>query len=141
ESVQHADGGWGERCNTYDDPVFKGRGPSTASQTAWAVMGSCAFGDPERPSVKRGIEYLIRTQNDDGSWTEAETTGTGFPKVFYLKYDMYRNAWPLLAFATYRQIVAQAAARKNGDVNGQSHGLSEIMRAHAAVATFEAPRT
>ena len=113
ESVQHDDGGWGERCNTYDDPVFKGQGPSTASQTAWAVMGLCAFDDPEIPALKRGIEYLIRTQNADGSWTEEETTGTGFPKVFYLKYDMYRNAWPLLAFATYRKILERA--------NGQKH--------------------
>jgi squalene-hopene/tetraprenyl-beta-curcumene cyclase len=109
ESVQHDDGGWGERCNTYDDPVFKGQGPSTASQTAWAVMGLCAFDDPNNPALKRGIEYLTRTQNPDGSWTEHETTGTGFPKVFYLKYDMYRNAWPLLALATYRQIAVKAA--------------------------------
>lgn len=111
ESVQHLDGGWGERCNTYDDPVFKGQGPSTASQTAWAVMGLCAFDDPERPSLKRGIEYLIRTQNADGSWSEDETTGTGFPRVFYLKYDMYRNSWPLLALATYRQLVERSASR------------------------------
>jgi len=117
ESVQHADGGWGERCNTYDDPVFKGQGPSTASQTAWAVMGLCAFDDPNRPSVRRGIEYLIRTQNDDGSWTELETTGTGFPKVFYLKYDMYRNAWPLLAFATYKKILTRTESAKP-EVNG-----------------------
>lgn len=103
ESVQHEDGGWGERCNTYDDPVYKGNGPSTASQTAWAVMGLLAFDDPHRPSVKRGIEYLVRTQNEDGSWDELETTGTGFPQVFYLKYDMYRNAWPLLAMATFQQ--------------------------------------
>jgi squalene-hopene/tetraprenyl-beta-curcumene cyclase len=112
ESVQHEDGGWGERCNTYDDPVFKGQGPSTASQTAWAVMGLCAFGNPENPALKRGIEYLYRTQNLDGSWTEHETTGTGFPKVFYLKYDIYRNAWPLLALATYQQICARAATQK-----------------------------
>ena len=104
ESVQHDDGGWGERCNTYDDPVFKGRGPSTASQTAWAVMGLCAYDDPFRPSVLRGIEYLRKTQNSDGSWTEHEITGTGFPRVFYLKYDIYRNAWPLLALATYKKI-------------------------------------
>src|SRR5579885_1035876 len=104
ESVQHPDGGWGERCNTYDDPIFKGQGPSTASQTAWAVMGLCAFDDPENPALQRGVDYLIRTQNPDGSWTEEETTGTGFPKVFYLKYDIYRNAWPLLALATYRKI-------------------------------------
>jgi squalene-hopene/tetraprenyl-beta-curcumene cyclase len=114
ESVQHEDGGWGERCNTYDDPVFKGQGPNTASQTAWAIMGLCAFDDPTRPSLVRGIEYLIRTQNPDGSWTEHETTGTGFPKVYYLKYDMYRNAWPLLALATYRKIL-QAAKARSGD--------------------------
>ena len=116
ESVQRDDGGWGERCNTYDDPVFKGEGPSTASQTAWAVMGLCAFDDPENPALKRGVEYLCRTQNGDGSWTENETTGTGFPKVFYLKYDMYRNAWPLLALGTYRQICERAAAKKNGSL-------------------------
>lgn len=105
ESIQHEDGGWGERCNTYDDPIFKGQGPSTASQTAWALMGLLAFGDPDRPSIRRGIEYLIRTQNPDGSWSEVETTGTGFPQVFYLKYDMYRNNWPLLALATYKQLL------------------------------------
>jgi squalene-hopene/tetraprenyl-beta-curcumene cyclase len=124
ESVQHGDGGWGERCNTYDDPVFKGRGPSTASQTAWAVMGLLAFDDPQRPGVQRGIEFLSRTQNADGSWTELETTGTGFPRVFYLKYDMYRNAWPLLALATYRNLLRGV---KPGFVepriNGQSRHL------------------
>jgi squalene-hopene/tetraprenyl-beta-curcumene cyclase len=73
-------------------------------------MGLCAFDDPSRPSLRRGIEYLIRTQNPDGSWTEHETTGTGFPKVFYLKYDMYRNSWPLLAMATYRSLLARAGA-------------------------------
>nr|UXE44765.1 squalene--hopene cyclase [uncultured bacterium] len=108
ESVQQEDGGWGERCNTYDDPVFKGKGPSTASQTAWAVMGLCAFDDPDRESIRRGIEYLVRTQNPDGSWTEFETTGTGFPKVFYLKYDMYRNSWPLLAMATFQKLLERA---------------------------------
>ena len=114
ENVQHADGGWGERCNTYDDPVFKGQGPSTPSQTAWAVMALCTFGDPDRPSLTRGIDYLIRTQNRDGSWTELETTGTGFPKVFYLKYDMYRNSWPLLAFATYQKLVDQRNGARRG---------------------------
>jgi squalene-hopene/tetraprenyl-beta-curcumene cyclase len=108
ESVQLDDGGWGERCNTYDDPIYKGQGPSTASQTAWAVMGLCAFDDPENPALKRGIEYLVRTQNPDGSWTEPETTGTGFPKVFYLKYDIYRNSWPLLALASYKKICKNA---------------------------------
>lgn len=123
ESVQHEDGGWGERCNTYDDPVFKGQGPSTASQTAWAVMGLLAFDEPHRPSVQRGIEYLVRTQNADGSWSEEETTGTGFPKVFYLKYDMYRNSWPLLALATYRKLLGESKPAK---VNGASHSLPEV---------------
>lgn len=125
ESVQHEDGGWGERCNTYDDPVFKGQGPSTASQTAWAVMGLLAFDDPHRPSVQRGIEYLARAQNADGSWSEEETTGTGFPKVFYLKYDMYRNSWPLLALATYRNLLERASA-KPAKVNGASHNIPEV---------------
>jgi squalene-hopene/tetraprenyl-beta-curcumene cyclase len=118
ESVQLEDGGWGERPNTYDDPVFKGQGPSTASQTAWAVMGLCAFDDSTRPSLVRGVEYLIRTQNPDGSWTEHETTGTGFPKVFYLKYDIYRNAWPLLALATYRNILQKTRAKPDGHADG-----------------------
>ena len=122
ESVQHEDGGWGERCNTYDDPVFKGQGPSTASQTAWAIMGLCAFDDPDRPALLRGIEYLVRTQNPDGSWTEHETTGTGFPKVFYLKYDMYRNTWPLLALATRRKLLL---AKSNGASNGELHRAPE----------------
>ena len=100
-SCQNEDGGWGENCKSYDDPTLKGRGPSTASQTAWALMGLCACGDLDSTTVQRGLQYLIDTQNADGSWTEDEITGTGFPKVFYLKYDMYRNNFPLLALATY----------------------------------------
>ncbi len=100
-SCQNEDGGWGETCASYDDPAQKGKGPSTASQTAWALMGLCAAGDLETPTVQHGLQYLIDTQNPDGSWSEPQITGTGFPKVFYLKYDMYRNNWPLLALATY----------------------------------------
>jgi squalene-hopene/tetraprenyl-beta-curcumene cyclase len=118
ETIQHEDGGWGERCDTYDDPVFKGQGPSTASQTAWAVMGLCAFDEPNRPSVQNGIEYLIRTQNADGSWSESEATGTGFPKVYYLKYDMYRNSWPLLALATYRNLLPRAVREQTASPAG-----------------------
>ena len=101
ESCQNEDGGWGESPASYDDPSLKGRGESTASQTAWAVMGLCACGDLNRKSIAGGIEYLIQSQNRDGSWTEPQTTGTGFPRVFYLNYDMYRNNFPLMALATY----------------------------------------
>ncbi|MBI4660428.1 MAG: squalene--hopene cyclase [Verrucomicrobia bacterium] len=124
DSVQHEDGGWGERCNTYEDPVFKGQGPSTASQTAWAVMALCTFEDPHLPSLVRGVEYLIQTQESDGSWSEVETTGTGFPRVFYLKYDMYRNSWPLLALANYRNLAMQKAASPHGRVNGVPRNLA-----------------
>jgi squalene-hopene/tetraprenyl-beta-curcumene cyclase len=75
-------------------------------------MGLCAFGDPNRPSVQAGMAYLIRMQNADGTWTELEATGTGFPRVFYLKYDMYRNSWPLLALATYRNLFSQSGVRR-----------------------------
>ena len=101
ESCQNSDGGWGETCATYENPATKGIGPSTASQTAWAIMGICACGDLDRPSVQRGLRFLLGSQNPDGSWDEPQITGTGFPGVFYLKYDMYRQNFPLLALATY----------------------------------------
>jgi squalene-hopene/tetraprenyl-beta-curcumene cyclase len=136
ESVQREDGGWGESCNTYDDPVFKGQGAvSTASQTAWALMGLCAFDDPHLPSIKRGVEYLIQAQNPDGTWTEHETTGTGFPRVFYLKYDMYRNSWPLMALAIYRNLLTRSQQMAETRVNGFNHSLPETMTDNQAVAT------
>lgn len=101
ESCQNDDGGWGETCESYNFPALKGLGPSTASQTAWALMGLLACGDPDRESIRNGLRYLVTHQNADGSWTEEFTTGTGFPCVFYLRYDMYRNHFPLLALATY----------------------------------------
>jgi squalene-hopene/tetraprenyl-beta-curcumene cyclase len=101
ESCQNDDGGWGETCVTYDDSTCKGRGESTASQTAWAVMGICACGDLDRPSIQRGLRFLLSSQKSDGSWYEPQITGTGFPRVFYLKYDFYRQNFPLLALATY----------------------------------------
>ncbi len=113
ESCQNDDGGWGETCASYDDPTLKGKGESTASQTAWALMGLCAADDDLASRViRRGVDYLVRTQNSDGSWTEPQTTGTGFPMVFYLRYDMYRNNFPLLALATWRKGRASAAARE-----------------------------
>ena len=101
ESCQNPDGGWGETCATYENPAVKGIGGSTASQTSWAVMGICACGDLNRSSIDRGLRFLLSAQNNDGSWTEPEITGTGFPGVFYLKYDSYRQNFPLLALATY----------------------------------------
>jgi squalene-hopene/tetraprenyl-beta-curcumene cyclase len=101
ESCQNSDGGWGETCETYDNPATKGIGESTASQTAWAVMALCACGDLDRPSIQRGVRFLLSSQKPDGSWDEEQITGTGFPRVFYLKYDMYRQNFPLLALATY----------------------------------------
>jgi squalene-hopene/tetraprenyl-beta-curcumene cyclase len=109
ESCQHEDGGWGETCATYDDPRCKGSGPSTASQTAWAVMGLIAADARRRrgKAIERGIRWLLAAQNADGSWTENATTGTGFPRVFYLRYDMYRNNWPLLALAHWQRHIAR----------------------------------
>jgi squalene-hopene/tetraprenyl-beta-curcumene cyclase len=105
--VQNPDGGWGESLASYDDANQKGIGPSTASQTAWAVLGLMAANDMRSDSVARGIAYLLRTQLKDGSWDEPQYTGTGFPRVFYLKYHMYRQYFPLLALTTYAKMVAQ----------------------------------
>ena len=108
ESCQNEDGGWGETCASYDDPHLKGKGTSTPSQTAWALMGLIAATDPaevaalDRRSIRKGVQFLTERQAADGSWPEPEVTGTGFPRVFYLRYDMYRNNWPLLALATFR---------------------------------------
>ncbi|HET9099647.1 MAG TPA: prenyltransferase/squalene oxidase repeat-containing protein, partial [Acidobacteriaceae bacterium] len=110
--VQNADGGWGERCASYDDPSLRGVGPSTASQTAWAVLGLLAAGDTRSDSVAKGIRWLLQQQNPDGSWNEEEYTGTGFPRVFYLAYHMYRNYFPLLALTTYRRAMQAEAVGK-----------------------------
>ena len=108
--MQNPDGGWGERCESYDDPNAKGVGPSTASQTAWAVMGLLAANDTRSDSLQRGIAYLLKTQHRDGSWDESLYTGTGFPRVFYLMYYMYRQYFPLLALTVYAK--ASAAAQE-----------------------------
>jgi squalene-hopene/tetraprenyl-beta-curcumene cyclase len=104
--VQNSDGGWGESCGSYDDANAKGIGESTASQTAWAVLGLMAANDMRSDSVARGIAYLLRTQQKDGSWDEPQYTGTGFPRVFYLKYHMYRQYFPLLALTTYAKMMS-----------------------------------
>jgi len=98
---QQADGGWGETAESYARPELRGRGPTTPSQTAWALLGLIAAGATEHESVQVGIDYLLRQQRPDGTWHEAEFTGTGFPRVFYLRYHMYPIYFPLLALAQY----------------------------------------
>jgi squalene-hopene/tetraprenyl-beta-curcumene cyclase len=107
--MQNPDGGWGETCGSYDDPSTKGVGPSTPSQTAWAVMGLLAANDTRSDSVARGVAYLLRTQKKNGGWDEPQTTGTGFPRVFYLTYTLYRQYFPLIALTTYSKAMAGAA--------------------------------
>jgi squalene-hopene/tetraprenyl-beta-curcumene cyclase len=102
--IQNEDGGWGESCNTYDDPMLMGRGVSTPSQTAWALLGLLAVGEVESPQVKAGVDYLLRMQNDEGEWTEDEYTGTGFARVFYLRYHGYSRFFPLWALGTYTRL-------------------------------------
>jgi squalene-hopene/tetraprenyl-beta-curcumene cyclase len=111
ESCQNPDGGWGETCASYDDSRLKGQGPSTPSQTAWALMGMLGFNDPARPSVQRAVQYLTTTQSEDGSWREDHITGTGFPCVFYLKYDLYRTNWPMIALSEFRQLLRARSAK------------------------------
>jgi squalene-hopene/tetraprenyl-beta-curcumene cyclase len=101
KSVQNEDGGWGESLASYNDPHLKGKGPSTASQTAWGILGLLAAGESRSRNVRRGIQWLLNHQKADGSFDEEEWTGTGFPKVFYLRYHMYRNYFPLLALNYY----------------------------------------
>lgn len=98
---QNPDGGWGESCQSYDDPLLRGSGPSTPSQTAWALLGLIAAGERSSPAVERGIRYLLETQGRDGQWKEEAFTGTGFPRAFYLRYDYYRIYFPLLALGRY----------------------------------------
>ena len=101
KSVQNADGGFGESILSYYDEKLKGKGKSTASQTAWGLIGLLAVVGPNDPNVERAVGWLVENQKADGSWDEAEFTGTGFPCVFYLKYHIYRNAFPLYALARY----------------------------------------
>ena len=103
---QLPDGGWGESCNTYHDPSLRGLGPSTPSQTAWALMALIAAGEAAHESVGRGIRYLIDRQRDDGTWDEAEFTGTGFPRDFMINYHLYRHYFPLMALGRYARALA-----------------------------------
>ena len=106
---QNEDGGWGETCESYEDPRLAGIGPSTASQTAWALLALLAAerGDDglHQQAVERGVSYLVERQEEDGQWEEPQFTATGFPGDFYIKYHLYRNYWPLMALGRYRALL------------------------------------
>jgi squalene-hopene/tetraprenyl-beta-curcumene cyclase len=137
EHHQNPDGGWGESCGSYEDPALRGRGKSTPSQTAWALMGLLSFAEVDRPSVRRGVEYLLSHRNSDGSWDEHLITGTGFPRVFYLKYDMYRNNWPLLALSVYAKKLADTMAPESEAVLSEQRDVhrSALEPAFATLAS------
>ncbi len=108
---QNADGGWGESIASYDDPAQKGRGASTPSQTAWALMGLIAAGRGRQPRRPPRRALAARTPDAAGTWAQQPWTGTGFPEVFYLNYHFYRHYFPLMALAQYRAAVGAARAR------------------------------
>ncbi len=97
ERHQNDDGGWGEDCRSYDDPDWIGRGASTPSQTAWALLALEAAGQRHSVAVRRGVQWLVSSQLDDGGWDELHHTGTGFPSDFYIKYHLYRLVFPIMA--------------------------------------------
>lgn len=113
-AIQNADGGWGEDCTSYKLD-YRGYEPagSTASQTAWALLGLMAAGEMGHAAVERGIAYLRRTQGEDGLWRQDAYTGGGFPRVFYLRYHGYPIIFPLWALARYRNL----SIAQNGRVN------------------------
>ncbi|OLC16869.1 MAG: squalene--hopene cyclase [Candidatus Rokubacteria bacterium 13_1_40CM_69_27] len=103
ERHQNPDGGWGETCESYDRPELAGKGDSIPSQTAWALLGLLAAGSTNRRVIDAGIGYLLQTQRADGSWEDSRWNGTGFPRVFMLKYHLYAAYFPLWALGVYRR--------------------------------------
>ncbi|UYQ65774.1 squalene--hopene cyclase [Streptomyces peucetius] len=117
ESVQNEDGGWGEDLRSYRDEKSIGHGASTASQTGWALLALVAAGERESKAVERGVAWLARTQQPDGSWDEPYFTGTGFPWDFSINYHLYRQVFPLTALGRYvhgEQFAGRTGARKGG---------------------------
>jgi squalene-hopene/tetraprenyl-beta-curcumene cyclase len=107
KSVQQPDGGWGEGCDTYFEPCKRGQAErSTSFHTAWALLGLMSSGQVHSDSVRRGIDFLLRTQQPDGFWSDPEFNAPGFPRVFYLKYHGYDKYFPLLALARYRNLIS-----------------------------------
>jgi len=108
KSVQLDDGSFGESLKTYSDVSSKGQGASTPSQTAWGLIGLLAGSNTSDPAITRAVSYLVGNQNGDGSWSEHDFTGTGFPCVFYLKYHLYRNSFPVYALSRYHNQARRA---------------------------------
>lgn len=146
-SAQNADGGYGESIASYNDPSLKAKGISTASQTAWGLIGLLAAGAQREPTTEEAIDraarFLTETQTSAGTWEESEFTGTGFPRVFYLKYHLYRHYFPLYALARYRNqltgagefrsvLIApdQLASRPNGNGSNGNGGHGHAVVAH-----------
>jgi squalene-hopene/tetraprenyl-beta-curcumene cyclase len=127
ECHQNDDGGWGEDPRSYDDPAWVGRGESTASQTAWALLALHAAGE-SGTAVDRGVAWLAATQREDGTWDEPQYTGTGFPCDYYINYHLYRLSFPLTALG--RCIGA-------GDVNGVANPVA-VAAAHVLGADAQA---
>lgn len=112
KSIQNSDGGWGENCDSYDDPDLQGCYESTASQTAWALLGLMAVGEVNSESVTQGINYLLRTNEGAGGWKEMPYTGTGFPRVFYLRYHGYSHYFPLWALGVHHRLMLGKPTRQ-----------------------------
>jgi squalene-hopene/tetraprenyl-beta-curcumene cyclase len=107
EQHQNDDGGWGEDLRSYREDEWRGRGTSTPSQTAWALLALLAV-DPTTTAVERGVAWLLRNQREDGGWDEEFHTGTGFPGDFYITYEMYRHLFPVSALGRYRAALTAA---------------------------------
>ena len=116
--TQNSDGGWGEDCNSYDDKALGGRGESTPSQTAWALLGLMAAGEHTSEAVEKGAHYLLRNHREGGGWKESLFTGTGFPRVFYLRYHGYSHYFPLWALSVYRRLRRGQPTRQDILIDG-----------------------
>jgi squalene-hopene/tetraprenyl-beta-curcumene cyclase len=127
-AVQNADGGFGESIASYYDPKLKGQGASTPSQTAWGLIGLLAAADKDDPAVTQAVGHLLEQQNTDGSWDEQEFTGTGFPGVFYLKYHLYRNYFPLYALSRYRNLQQGNSEFRAFEIRPEGEHLSGATR-------------